>query len=270
MICLFRRHRGVVIYLHPTFSLFGVTYITFPFVIFLALVTCLFTYLLTRKYNQFYSVTVVRFCFPILICAGIGARLLSAITLCTVTDYSFSYLLINGGSVFYGGVIGGIAGLLIVCAVKRYEFLAFSDVYVTVLPIGHAIGRLGCYLNGCCYGSPYTGPGAVRYIVNGIETTVFPTWFIEAGFCLLLFLYFQLIHKNNATGVRTAIYFIGYSIYRFLIEFMRGDDIRGHFGLLSSSQIISIFMFLIGFSILYGSLQKNRDNYLFKIQEGES
>ena len=72
---------------------------------------------------------------PTLIGAAIGARLFSAITLITVSEQPFWYNLIYGGSVFYGGVIGGAVGLFIVCLIKHYEVLAFSDLIVTILPI---------------------------------------------------------------------------------------------------------------------------------------
>lgn len=247
----------------PTFTVWGVRFNTFPFIIFLALIASVTTFMFAHKYKKFYRVTIFKLCLPILTFAALGARLFSAVTLMSISDQSFWHNLLYGGSVFYGGVFGGAAGLLIVCLVKHYEFLVFSDLFVTLLPIGHAIGRLGCYLNGCCYGSQYNGAFAVDFIVNGVKTTVFPTWFFEAGFCFVLFIYFQLVHKNNATGNRTAIYFISYSIYRFLIEFMRGDEIRGHIGFLSSSQIISLFMLLLGLCILYVSLKDNCENYLF-------
>ena len=89
---------------------------------------------------------------PVLLFAGIGARLTSAITLFSVGDFRFIYNLIYGGSVFYGGLIGGILGLLLVCKKYHQSFLMFADVAASLLPLGHAIGRLGCYLNGCCYG----------------------------------------------------------------------------------------------------------------------
>ena len=254
----------------PTFSLLGIKFNTFPFVIFFALVASVTTFMCARKSKKFYRIIVLKLCLPILAFSAVGARLFSALTLTTISNQSFWNNLMNGGSVFYGGVIGGAIGLLCVCAIKQYEFLVFSDLFVTILPIGHAIGRLGCYLNGCCYGSQYDGIFAVNFVVNGAETTVFPTWFFEAGFCVMLFAYFQFVHKNNATGVRTAIYFITYSVYRYLIEFMRGDEIRGHIGLLSSSQLISIFMLLLGLVILYVSLKDNCENYLFKERENNA
>lgn len=253
----------------PTFTVWGVQFLTFPFVVFLALLASVVTFLTAKKYNAAYRIAVFQMGLPILVFAAVGARLLSAITRMLTSDQAFLRNLLDGGAVFYGGLIGGAVGLLLVCAAKHCEFLAFSDVFVTLLPIAHAIGRLGCYLNGCCYGRAYNGVFAVDYVVNGVCTTVFPTWFFEAGFCLLLFLYFQLLHKRNAIGNRTAIYLIAYATCRFLIEFMRGDEIRGHIGFLSSSQIIGLFMLLLGLGILHVSLKMNAVNKLFN-KKGEN
>ena len=251
----------------PTFTICNIEFKTFPFVILLAFVISIITYLFSKKYKKFYRITLLKIGFPTFIGAAIGARLFSAITLMTVSTQPFWYNLIYGGSVFYGGVIGGAIGLFIACMIKHCEFLAFSDLIITILPIGHAIGRIGCYFNGCCYGGQYNGFFAVNYVVDGVKMSVFPTWFVEAGFCLALFFYFQLIHRNNISGIRTAIYLISYSIYRFVIEFMRGDEIRGFVGFLSSSQLISVFVFLAGILILYISLKNKKNNYLFNEKE---
>lgn len=247
----------------PTFTVWGVQFLTFPFVAFFALLASIVTFLTAKRYNAAYRIAVFQMSLPILAFAAVGARLLSAITRMLTSDQAFLRNLVDGGAVFYGGLLGGAVGLLLVCAAKHCEFFAFSDVFVTLLPIVHAIGRLGCYLNGCCYGRQYNGVFAVDYIIDGVRTTVFPTWFFEMGFCLLLFLYFQFLHRNNATGNRTAIYLIVYATCRFLIEFMRGDEIRGHIGILSSSQIISLFLLLLGLDILYTSLKTNSENKLF-------
>lgn len=251
----------------PTFTICNIEFKTFPFIILLAFLTSIITYLFSKKYKKFYRITLLKIAIPTLIGAAIGARLFSAITLIPISTQPFWYNLLYGGSVFYGGVIGGAIGLFIVCLIKHSEFLIFSDLIATILPIGHAIGRIGCYFNGCCYGSQYNGFLAIDYVVDGVKMSVFPTWFVEAGFCLILFVYFQFLHKNNTLGIRTAIYFISYSIYRFIIEFMRGDEIRGFVGFLSSSQLISIFVFLAGIFIVYISLKNKKNNYLFNEKE---
>lgn len=236
---------------------------TFPFVILLALLLTALFYIHSKKYAKQFVLDVLKKALPILIGAGIGARLTSAITLMQTSDKSFFYNLLYGGSVFYGGVIGGCLGLLLVCSLRKQAFLDYSDVFLSVLPLGHAIGRIGCYLNGCCYGCEYTGFLSVKYIVDGQATRVFPTWFIEAAFCVLIFAYFQVFCRSQRRGIITAIYFLSYAPYRFLIELMRGDEIRGRVAGLSSSQWISIFILFLGILIFVYSKKNNVNNYLF-------
>lgn len=252
-----------MIHLLPTFTVLGFQFYTFPFVILLALISSIATFMVAHKYEKFYCVTIFKLCLPVLAFAALGSRLLSAVTLISVSNQSFGHNLLCGGAVFYGGLLGGAAGLLLMCRANHYEFLMFSDLFVTLLPVGHGIGRLGCYLNGCCYGRPFHGALAVAFVVDGVETTVFPTWFLETGFCFVLFLYFQLAHQNNAVGNRTAIYCISYSIYRFHIEWMRGDEVRGQIGFLSSSQVISLCVLLLGFFVLRASRKDHCGNCLF-------
>jgi phosphatidylglycerol:prolipoprotein diacylglycerol transferase len=219
-------------------------------------------YIKSKQYPKMFLLDMLRKIVPILLGAAIGARLTSAITLLSTSDKPFWYNLLFGGSVFYGGIIGGCIGLAIVCVIKKQPFLEYTDVLVTLLPLGHAIGRLGCFLNGCCYGCGYEGFFSVKYPVNGEIVGVFPTWFVESAFCILLFIFFHFVYKTNIRGRRTAIYFISYSCYRFVIEFVRGDDIRGIWGMLSTSQIISVLTLLFGIIVLLYSNQKKMYNYM--------
>lgn len=251
----------------PTFFIGTIQIYTFPVVImcavFIPYLWCSFSPIYDKR--CLYECT--RKALPVLLFAGIGARLTSAITLFSVGDFRFIYNLIYGGSVFYGGLIGGILGLLLVCKKYHQSFLMFADVAASLLPLGHTIGRLGCYLNGCCYGCEYDGLFAVNFIVDGVATKVFPTWFFEAGFCFILFVIMQTFKKAYFIGFRTGFYLVSYSIFRFLIEYMRGDKIRGTIGTVSSSQAISIIVLIAGFSILVYSMKARKINELFLSKE---
>lgn len=71
----------------------------------------------------------------------------------------------RGGLIFYGGVAGAIAGTAVFAAVRRKSFLVLGDVMVVSLPIGHALGRIGCFLNGCCFGTHTDSFAGVRFPV---------------------------------------------------------------------------------------------------------
>lgn len=251
----------------PYFYIGNIQLITFPIIIFLSIVVCLTFYSSSKVYNTIYYASVVRLCVPIFAFAAIGARFVSAITLAMQYDESFLYYLFYGGSVFYGGLLGGMIGLLIICKIKGLLALDYADVYASILPLGHAIARIGCFCNGCCYGKEYEGFLAIWYPINGERIQVFPTWFVEAFFDIILFVGITFVYKKRVSGIRTAIYMIAYSLYRFSIEFIRGDDIRGVFGMFSTSQYISIFLFMIGIYILFSSHRSNMPNYLFNIVE---
>lgn len=176
----------------------------------------------------------------------IGGKTLSALTLFDGSVKNFFYWLIYGGTVFYGGFIGGMLSLFIICKRNNINFLYISDNVLGILPLGQAIGRIGCYFNGCCYGKITNGVLAYDYVVQGIKTSVYPTWFIEMVGCLIIFLIFKKKKFKDGGGDTTFLYLILYSILRFFIEFLRGDEIRGiYLGGLSTSQIISILIVIL-------------------------
>ena len=105
-----------------------------------------------------------------------------------------------------------------------------------------SLGRVGCFMAGCCYGR------------NGI-----PVQLIEAGFDIMLAVFFAVKGKNCAfRRCAAARYVIYYASFRFVIEFFRGDAIRGHIGVLSTSQWISIVAIIASaFVIMHGRIRNN-------------
>ncbi len=170
-----------------------------------------------------------------------------------------------GGYVYYGGLIGAVIFVYIYCRQYKVDFLAFIDVFAVMIPFVHGIGRIGCFLAGCCYGIEYHGPFAVHFpYQSGVpelsEVPRFPVQLFEAGlnfifFGVLLFLFLKIgLRKGKVLGV----YLIYYSIVRFILEYLRGDAIRGGIGVLSTSQIISIILLPIGIFLTVKGLPKLR------------
>ena len=251
----------------PFFEIAGIRIPAFQSVLLFAVLVCGIVLVISPIYSVDYAVDICKKLAPVMIGAAAGARIVSALSLLLVDDSSFLHNLLCGGSVLYGGVSGGCAALAITCFVKKEPFLEYADVYATLLPLGQAIGRIGCYLNGCCYGCRYDGLLSVAYPVNGEMTRVFPTWFVESLFCLLLFLYFQLGCRTDIRGIRSSRYLILYSVFRFFIEFLRGDEIRGHAGILSVSQILSVPAVFTGIVIYLYSGKNNKKNYIINYGE---
>lgn len=182
----------------------------------------------------------------------IGSKLLFiAVTLKKIIDENIPIeAVIKGGFVFYGGLIGGTVGLLIYTKIYKLKFFEFADVYSCVLPLGHAIGRIGCFVSGCCYGMPYNGALGVVYTETlgstPLGVTLFPIQLLEASLLTVLFAVLMILFfRTKKKGMVTSVYLYSYSIMRFVLEFFRGDAERGKIMSLSTSQIISIAILLI-------------------------
>ncbi|MBE6534943.1 MAG: prolipoprotein diacylglyceryl transferase [Ruminococcaceae bacterium] len=160
--------------------------------------------------------------------------------------------LVQGGFVFYGGFIGGAIGLWLYAKIYKLSLGDFVGVYAVVLPFGHALGRIGCFFGGCCYGIKYDGPcshtyGELKYSSAPVGVPLFPVQLLEALclfilFIVLLIVFFKAYNRNSAC---VYTYAFGYSIIRFALEFLRGDVERGAVGPFSTSQIISMAIFAI-------------------------
>jgi phosphatidylglycerol:prolipoprotein diacylglycerol transferase len=151
------------------------------------------------------------------------------------------YFWLGGGFVFYGGLIFGLAFYLLYSLYfKKFNFEK-SYLLVPGLIFGHAIGRLGCFLTGCCYGSQCDLPWKV--FMDGEYRH--PVQLYEA-FALFVLGYFSLkwIQKKKTNFEIITKYLLYYSIIRFIVECFRGDEVRGIFWFsLSTSQLISVAIF---------------------------
>ena len=157
------------------------------------------------------------------------------------------------GIVFYGGLIGGVIGALLGIRVAGCGFQIIERSVVPFIPLGHAIGRIGCVMAGCCYGCAYNGPFALYYpyAITGIspEQGCFPVQPVESllniGICLFLLWYER---KMKQVSDLLFMYLGMYAVTRFFLEKLRGDGIRGIWNHISTSQIISIV--LLGVSVV--------------------
>lgn len=154
----------------------------------------------------------------------------------------------NGvGFVAYGGIIGAL--IIARIFIKRFGMnkSIIMDSLSCTIPIIHGIARIGCLFAGCCYGREYYGFMSIFY--PKLNLHCFPTQIIEA--CLNITLGLLLIYlkkKRFFKGTIVYFYLVIYAVYRFILEFFRGDEVRGIFGAFSTSQYISIIVF--GFAVV--------------------
>jgi len=164
----------------------------------------------------------------------------------------------KGGLVFYGGFIGGVGAAVIYMRIKRISVQKFLDASTPGITLGLFLTRIGCFLNGCCYGKLSELPWAVHYplgsrVYNGqlktglIEATqelslpVHPTQLYSSlnGLLLFLVIYYWARHKRF-DGELFWGFSLLYSITRFIIEFFRGDQVRTEVLSLTIPQLVSI------------------------------
>ncbi len=155
----------------------------------------------------------------------------------------------HGGLVFYGGLLAGcLTGvwLLFKNGLLRWQVM---DLMMPAVVLAHAFGRVGCFLNGCCYGKPTDCPWAVSFPGEGIPRH--PTQLYEAAALLLIFCLLRYLDKKKVRpGTVTFVYGLSYGMWRFAIEFVRGDNPVGAGGL-TTFQWMSIFLILLSGIMLF-------------------
>ncbi|WP_422658119.1 prolipoprotein diacylglyceryl transferase [Paenibacillus sp. EC2-1] len=168
----------------------------------------------------------------------------------------------SNGFVVYGGIIGGIGAGLVYCRIKKINFLKHLDLFLPSVALAQGFGRIGCLLAGCCYGEETHGWFGITFhnseiAPNGVKLV--PTQIMESmlsfGICLILIL---LANRAKKNGLVAATYLILYSLGRFIIEFYRGDVIRGQIGFLSTSQFIALMVVLVTGLVVFLSQYQNR------------
>lgn len=156
----------------------------------------------------------------------------------------------HGGLVWYGGFLGGVLAAWLYVRAQRLRFLRVGDQVVPFLALGHAIGRIGCFLNGCCFGDPTNAWCGV--VFPGASTPVLPTQLFEALGLFVLFLILRRLQEPamlRRPGRLLGWYVAGYAGWRFLLEFIRGDQTPWWMGL-TLQQLISLILLVVGLSLL--------------------
>ena len=170
-------------------------------------------------------------------------------------------LIINGGFVFYGGLLGAIPGAILGSKLAKIRLLVYENMLVKVIPLAHAFGRIGCLCAGCCYGIPSASEFAVVY-ENPVSdapvgVALMPVQAYEAAANFALFGLLLLIDKKYPENrVLLHIYLMLYSVERFVLEFFRYDEIRGNVGPLSSSQFIAVIIFILSLILFFKRIRK--------------
>ncbi len=169
-------------------------------------------------------------------------------------DFSTAVFDASTGSTFYGGFIGGTAAFLafyflaghLMLKSKEHlnRFSVIYDLAPCCITIAHALGRIGCFFAGCCYG--LRTDSALGVLFKNVSHKVLPTQLFEAIF-LLIFFAFLMLRYFDGKRYNLSFYLIGYGVWRFMLEFLRGDD-RGEtfVPFLTPSQLTAILLIAVG------------------------
>ncbi len=127
-------------------------------------------------------------------------------------DYEHRFLTIfflqEGGLVWYGGFFGAVLAVELAARLREESALVWADLFSPAISLGHAVGRIGCFLNGCCFGKA------------NHPVQLYESFFLAA---LSFFLFIGYLKKRR-TGTLFGTYLLGYGLIRFFLEFLRGDQ----------------------------------------------
>ena len=187
----------------------------------------------------------------------IGAKLLYIIVeLDTYIENPKLLLNFGSGFVVYGGLVLGIIAFVAYLKIKKQRVVEYADLAIPSVALGQAIGRVGCLMAGCCYGrecseSFFLGIHFPEGAQAPVGVPLYGTQIICIVLNVLLCLFLIWInYREKFAGMALSLYMILYSLGRFFVEFLRGDD-RGAVGPLSTSQFIAIFTFVLGVALFF-------------------
>jgi len=180
-----------------------------------------------------------------------------------------------GSITFLGGLIGGIATFILLLKYffkdKEKDTRKILNTFITGVVLAHAFGRIGCLLAGCCYGIPTESFLGIVFPHGHAheafpDTAIYPTQLFESLFLFALF--FLLDNVKRLKGFEFESYLLGYGVWRFLIEFIRGDNRGSLFGFITTeynvfptpSQYLSLLMIGLGIFLLYKRLYKQKNH----------
>lgn len=242
-----------------------------------------------RKYANISSDQAADLTFLTIITGIIGARIFYVIQF--FDQFRYSYIngvkvlrstpsmlmeickIYNGGIVFYGGFICAVISLVIYCRIKKLDFFRITDIMVPGAALGHAFGRIGCFLNGCCFGKPNSW--GIMYPENSLPACAYPGQTLHPvqlyetflNIALAVFLNFSL--KKVKRGQNLALYFFLYGILRFCDELFRGDHKHTDlfFGIFTPAQFIGLFLIPVGIGLFIYFQQNENGNLELEIED---
>jgi phosphatidylglycerol---prolipoprotein diacylglyceryl transferase len=171
----------------------------------------------------------------------------------------------QGGLAVHGAIIGGVFGLYLFSKRKGFDFLKMADFFSPFLLLGQSIGRIGCLLNGCCYGLPTEKAWGIIFAKDsdafyqyGFQA-LHPTQLYESLLALLGFIVLWFIRRDiSSRGALFSLYLIYYGLIRFLISFLRADSLYIWNSGIKAAYLLSAVFVIFGVIILTKAVLRSR------------
>ena len=222
----------------------------------LAFFTCTYLAGLQAKKEGVNPDFIFNLCFSVFISGIIGARIFYILS-------NFNFYLHNpleiimlqhGGMAWFGGVIFGSSAASIFIKKNKFGLLKTLDLLVPFIALGQAIGRIGCLLNGCCYGRP----SQFGIYFKVFDQVLIPTQLYSSLLLILIFFILRSMqNRRHVAGQILCAYLFLYSLKRFFIEYLRNDTPRIFYGL-TIFQVLSLAMFFVSLLLFIKILYDNR------------
>ena len=136
----------------------------------------------------------------------------------------------HGGLVYFGGLAGGLLGGILAMRRTGLPVARTVDLLMPPLVLAHAFGRIGCFLNGCCYGKSTTLPWGMRFPDEAFARH--PTQLYEVVALMVIFRFLKWVERRNPpAGTILLVYGLSYGLWRFCVEFLRADNLPIALGL---------------------------------------
>lgn len=209
----------------------------------------------------------------IVLSAGVGSKLLTAWDYPEFYSSDWTHFLsdqiLGRGGVFYGGFLLAVACSAAYCRLVDLPGWQVADAVAPGLALAQGLGRVGCFLAGCCWGTPTGLPFGVTFRsdlahnLTGVplQVRLHPTQLYEATLVLSAIPFLMWLRKKRSFfGQVILVYVLFYAIARFFLEFLRGDPRGYHFShLLSTSQLIGLFIIPLAIFLLFHLFEQHRD-----------
>lgn len=209
----------------------------------------------------------------IVLSAGVGSKLLTAWDYPGFYSGDWTHFLsdqiLGRGGVFYGGFLLAVACSAVYCRLVNLPGWQVADSVAPGLALAQGLGRVGCFLAGCCWGTPtqlrfgVIFRSELAHTITGVPLGVrlHPTQLYEAAVVLLMIPFLMWLRKRRSfSGQVILVYVLFYAVARFLLEFLRGDPRGYHFHhLLSTSQLIGLFIIPLAIFLLIHLYEQRGD-----------